>query len=156
MIISRYLIVFLNKTKLKSKLVSKTWTRCFVSYERHHQYQIYDPAQQVVYIRCNVIFDKNVVELTKASPASDTLGNTDFVDLLFLKLSLSLIFWLNEPNNTAQILDPTIFTEVFTANSVLQMDNRDTFSTLFDILNESEKDNPAKFDKLNIPLSAQQ
>ncbi len=70
---------------------------------------------------------------------SDTLRNTDFAELFFSKLLIALISWLNKPNKTAQISDSSIFTELLTVNSLLQIENGQTFSELFDIPNDFEE-----------------
>ena len=143
-----------DETKPKPKLASKTWTGYLVDYEGHHQYRIYDPARQAVYIPRDVIFDKNVVGPTRALPASDTLGNTDSADLPFPTLSLPLIPWLNEADETVQISDPAISTDVPTADTSLQADDGDTSSELSDVPDDSDGDIPAKSDKPNAPVPA--
>ena len=138
-----------DETKPKPKLASKTWTGYLVGYKGHHQYRIYDPSRQAVYIRRDVIFDENLVGPTRALPASDTLGNTDSADLLFPTLSLPLIPWLNKADETVQISDPTIFTYVPTVGSSLQAGDGDTSSELSDLPDDSDEDIPTKSDKPN-------
>lgn len=94
---------------------------------------------QAIYIRLDVIIDKNVVRPTTALVVSNILGNTYSANLTFLKLSLPLIYLFIEANKTAQISNFSILIEVSTANSSLQMDNKDTFSESSYIQNDSKK-----------------
>ncbi len=143
-----------DETKPKPKLASETWTGYLVGYEEHHQDRIYDPARQAVFIWRDVIFDKNIVRLTKALPASDTLGNTNSADLPFLTLSLPLILWLNEEDKTVQISDPAIFTDVPTTGSSLQARDGDTSSELSDVPDDSDEDISTKSNMPNTPSPA--
>lgn len=60
-----FIVYVFNKAKPKPKLVSKTWTEFLIAYERHHLYRIYNPKQKAVYIRRNIIFDKDTVRPTR-------------------------------------------------------------------------------------------
>lgn len=153
-----------DKTKPKLKLASKTRTAYLISYERHYQYRIYDPTWQAVYIRCNVIFDKNTVGPPRASPISD-VNNVDSIGLRFSILSLSLIPWLNDIDETAQTPNLVLLTEITLANSspkellpekvLLPTNNLDTSSELSDLPDNLDQDNPGKLDKPNIPIPVQ-
>ncbi len=145
-----------DETKSKPNLASKTWTGNLVGYKGHHQYRIYYPSRQAVYIREDVMIDENVVGPTKALPTLNTLGNTDSVDLLFPTVSLPLIPWLNEEDKIVQISDPGIFTDVPTAGSSLQAGNWDTSSELSDPPDDSDEEIPTKSDKSNTAAPVQQ
>lgn len=122
-----------DEVKPKTKLASKSWTGYLVGYEGHHQYRIYDPAWQAVYIRCDVIFDENVVGPARVLPTSDTFGNTALVDLYFPTISLPRILWLSGEDETAPILEPAIPAESSIAKSILQANDVDTSSELSDL-----------------------
>ncbi len=94
---------------------------------------------QAIYIRLDVIIDKNVVKPTTALIVSNILGNIYSANLHFLKLSLPLIYLFIEANKTAQISNFSILIKVSTANSSLQMDNKDIFSESFYIQNDPKR-----------------
>lgn len=87
----------LNETKPLPRLTTKAWTGYLVGYEGRHQYRIYDPARQAVFVRRDVIFDETSIGPKSDSPAVDAMAASESeVTLGFPSLCFPYIPWVDD------------------------------------------------------------
>ena len=93
---------------------TKAWTGYLVGYEGRHQYRIYDPARQAVFVRRDVIFDESSIGPKSDSQSIDTTPASDNkVTLGFPSFCFPYIPWLDDspailPPQPVTILSPSL------------------------------------------------
>ena len=90
-------IYVLYKTKPLSRLTTKAWTSYLVGYERRHQYRIYDPTCQAIFVRRDIIFDETSIGLKSHGTAVDAMATSESeVTLGFPDFCFPYISWVDD------------------------------------------------------------
>lgn len=136
----------LNKTKTLPRLIIKAWTGYLVAYEARHQYHIYDPACEAIFVKRDVIFDETLIGPKSNNSAVDAMAVSESeVTLGFPSLCFLYIPWVD--NSPAillleHVIIPNSASTLLAAN--LPQPNSDTNENNETILSDSK-------DELNPP-----